>query len=137
MTLDPVREKFARFYVETGNASEAYRRANPKARKWKAEAVNVEASRTKADPTVSLRIEEIQAAARERHNINLETLTEMLREDRDLARQEKQSSAAVSAVMGLAKLHGLIVDKAKSEVTGKDGAPLVPVLNVTVTRDQS
>jgi phage terminase small subunit len=30
--LDPVRERFAQEYHATGNASEAYRRANPKAR---------------------------------------------------------------------------------------------------------
>lgn len=34
----------------------------------------------------------------------------------------------------LPKMYG---DKVTQEVTGKDGAPLVPVLNVTVTRDQS
>jgi hypothetical protein len=32
LALDPVRERFAQEYHATGNASEALRRANPKAR---------------------------------------------------------------------------------------------------------
>jgi phage terminase small subunit len=32
--LDPVRERFVQEYHATGNASEAYRRSNPKALKW-------------------------------------------------------------------------------------------------------
>ena len=71
----------------------------------------------------------------ERHGITLEKLTAMLLEDRSMARDTLKANAAVQAVMGLAKLHGLLIDK--QEVTGKDGAPLVPVLNVNVTRDQS
>jgi len=135
--LSPVQEKFAREFVQGGTAADAYRKANPKARKWKAEAVHVEAHRTKEDPKVRLRIEELQAAAREKHNITIERLTEMLQEDRALAHKVDAPSAAVSAVMGIAKLHGLVVDKTKNEHTGSDGKPLVPVLNVTVGRNQS
>jgi len=36
-------------------------------------------------------------------------------EDRELARKTETPSAAVSAVMGIAKLHGLLVDKSKAE----------------------
>jgi phage terminase small subunit len=114
--LDPVREKFARYYVEIGNASEAYRKANPKALKWKPEVVHVKAAQIKADDRVRIRIDEIRADARKRNEINLDTVTQMLKEDRELARQLEQTSAAVSAAMGIAKLHGLIVDKVKAEV---------------------
>jgi len=83
-----------------------------------------------AEDKVQARLHELQAASAEKHEITIDTLTQMLKEDRKLARGEKQSAAAVSAVMGLAKLHGLIVDK--NEHTGKNGETLVPVLNVTI-----
>jgi hypothetical protein len=38
--------------------------------------------------------------------------------------------------MGLAKLHGLIVEKTKTDLTS-DGKPLRPVLNVTIGAAQS
>lgn len=129
--LDPVREKFTQQYHALGNASEAYRVANPKSRKWKPETVHVKACNMLKEDKVQARLHELQAASAEKHGITIESLTLMLKEDRQLARDKEQASAAVSAVMGLAKIHGLIVDK--NEHTGKDGAPLVPVLNVTLT----
>ena len=41
----------------------------------------------------------------------VETITRQLHEDRRLAHETKQANAAVQATMGLAKLHGLMVDK--------------------------
>lgn len=43
--------------------------------------------------------------------------------DRKLAREKGQLIAAVSAVMGLAKIHGLILDKA--QISGNDESPVV------------
>jgi phage terminase small subunit len=135
MTLDPVREKFVQEYHQHGNASEAYRKAKPRSKSWKPEAIHVNASKLLSEAKVQLRLSELQRMSAEKHDITIETITQMLKEDRELARQNVQSSAAVSAVMGLAKVHGLIVDK--NEITGKDGQALVPVLNVTIARDQS
>lgn len=133
--LDPVREKFAQEYHATGNASEALRRANPRSRKWKEASVNVRASQWLSDDKVQLRLGQLQLASSEKHGITIETITTMLKEDRELARSKEQSAAAVSAVMGLAKVHGLIVDK--NEHTGANGAPLVPVLNLALSRNKS
>src|SRR3984893_11529679 len=58
--LDPVRERFAHEYHATGNACEAYRRANPKSAKWTQNAVNVKASRVLAEAKVRLRLDELQ-----------------------------------------------------------------------------
>lgn len=127
---DPVRETFVQTFHATGNASEAFRTAKPRSQKWKPAVVHTKASEMLANGEVQVRLHELQAAAAEKHEITVESLTLMLKEDRQLARDNTQSSAAVSAVMGLAKLHGLIVDKA--EVAGKDGTPLVPVLNITI-----
>lgn len=70
----------------------------------------------------------------EKHNITIESITQMLLEDRKLAHDTMKASAATQAAMGLAKIHGLVIDKA--ELTGRDGEPLVPVLNVNVARDK-
>ena len=109
--LDPVRERFAREYHATGNASEALRRANPKAKQWKDNSVNVEASRMLSEPKVSLRLEELQEQAAKRHGTTIDSLTAELEKARETAMDTGQVSAAVSAIMGKAKLHGLLVEK--------------------------
>lgn len=108
--LTPKQEAFARAYVETGNASEAYRLAyNPE--KMSDPSIAVEACRLLAHPKVSLMVNRLRTKASERHEITIDTITEMLKADRQLARENAQSAAAVTAAMGLAKLHGLIVEK--------------------------
>lgn len=117
--LTPKQEAFCLAYVETNNATEAYRRAynveNPKAN-----SVYVNANKLMKHDLVARRIEQLrnraQQAAMERHDISIDTLTAMLKEDRLLAHKVEAPAAAVSAVMGIAKLHGLIVDKAKVDI---------------------
>lgn len=141
MLLDPVREKFVQEYHSHGNASEAYRAANPKAKKWKAETLHPKASKLLAEDKVRTRLAELQAASAEKHEITIERLTEMTLAAYQEAQRvsptsgQMQTASMIKAAEFLGKLHGLVVDK--SELTGKDGAPLVPVLNVTVGRDQS
>jgi phage terminase small subunit len=132
--MTPKQEAFAQAYVETGNASEAYRRAYD-AEDMKPESIHVTASKLLSNPKVALRVDALQAKHAKRHDITIDSITRELDEDRKGAREANQYSAAISAVMGKAKLHGLIVDKA--EHTGKDGAPLVPVLNLGLTRNKS
>lgn len=115
--LTAKREAFAVAYVETGNASEAYRRAYS-TENFKPESINVNASKLLADAKVSQRVKELQAIAVERALVTVQSLTEELEEARALALQERQPSAAVSASMGKAKLHGLLTDKQQTEHTG-------------------
>ena len=120
--LTPKQEKFCLAYVETGNASEAYRQAY--AVNGKSEnAVHVEASRLLSTPKISLRVSKLQEAHRKRHDVTVDGLSENLELAMKLAFQNKQAAAMVSAIMGRAKLHGLLVDRA--ELTGKDGGPIV------------
>lgn len=133
--LDPVREAFVQEFHATGNASEAFRRAKPAARNWKDTTVHPRASKMLAEDKVQARLHELQAASAEKHGITIESLTMELDEDRKGARAAGQYSAAISAVMGKAKLHGLIVEK--NEHTGKNGEPLVPVVNLGRSRAQS
>lgn len=122
MTLTPKQEAFAQAYLETGNGSEAYRRAY-NAENMKENVVHVKACELLKNGKVAVRLTELQKRAQKRHDITIDSLTEMLKEDRALARDLEQTSAAVSAVMGLAKIHGLILDKA--QISGDEDNPVV------------
>lgn len=121
MALTAKQEAFCLAYVETGNASEAYRRAY-NAENCKPNVIWVKASEVLSTGNVAVRVAELQAEASERALVTVLSLTQELEEARALALQEGQPSAAVSASMGKAKLHGLLVDKA--EHSGKDGGAI-------------
>lgn len=123
MALTPKQEAFALAYVETGNASEAYRRSY-NAEKMKPDVVNVKASELLAHGKVSVRVAELQAEHAERHQITVDDLLAELEEARQaaLTAETAQSSAAVAATMGKAKLLGM--DKQVIEHTGKGGGPI-------------
>ena len=116
--MTPKQEAFCLAYIETGNASEAYRQAY-NAGKMKPDSVNVNASKLLADTKVALRVAELKSELVERHKVTADTIAKMLREDREFAQECKTPGAAVSATMGLAKIYGLLTDK--TELTGKDG----------------
>lgn len=126
--LTPKQERFCQKYIETGNASEAYRQSYD-AENMSPEAIRVEACRLLQNPNVALMVVELQEKLRERHGVTVDSLTEELDEARALALKIEQPAPAISATMGKAKLHGLIVEK--NEHTGKDGGPIV-----TQTKEQ-
>jgi phage terminase small subunit len=107
--LAPKPEAFCRAYIETGNASQAYRDAGYKA--GNDAAVAAGASRLLRGVKVQARIAELQSGHRKRHDITIDSLTQMLVEDRQLAHKEGEPNAAINAVLAMAKLHGLIVDR--------------------------
>ena len=113
MNLTPKREKFVQAYIETGNASEAYRRAL-NAEKMKPEVIHVKASELLADGKVKVRVDELKAEHAERHNVTVDDIREMLLEDRKFAREMETPAAAVTATMGLAKLYGHLRDKVET-----------------------
>jgi phage terminase small subunit len=137
VSLTPKQEEFVRGYLETGNASEAYRRAY-NAANMKEETIWRKAKECMDNGKVTARLSELQAQSAEKHDITIERLTQMALDAYEAAQTpgratgQMQTSAMVKAAEFLGKLHGLIVDK--SEVSGKDGTPLIPVLNVTVGR---
>lgn len=132
MTLTPKQDEFARAFVETGCASTAYRRAY-NCENTKDKSVHENACKLLRHAKVAPRIEQLMQRVQKRHDVTLDSLTRELDEDREGAREAGQYSAAISAVLGKAKLHGLIVDKSKSDIT-TDGKPIAPILNVTVGR---
>lgn len=124
MALTPKQEAFALAYVETGNASEAYRRAYDCAPTTKTETINNKAHALLKKGEVRARVEQLQSKAVERHEITVDDLIRELEEARTAAsNQEKpQAAAMVAATLGKAKLLGLLTDK--TELTGKNGGPI-------------
>lgn len=126
------QEKFCQFYIETGNASASYRLSYD-AENMSPDAIYQEASTLKEHPQVSLRIKELKEEHAKRHEVTVDSITLELEWARKLAHQVANPSAAVSATMGKAKIHGLIIDK--GEHTGKDGQPLPPPTVINVAGD--
>lgn len=121
MALTPKQEAFALAYVETGNASEAYRRAY-NAVKMKPAVIAVKACELLAHGNVSVRVAQLQQMAATRHAITVDDLIAELEEARALAAggEKPQTAAMVSATMGKAKLLGFDVQKVEATVTANN-----------------
>ena len=119
-------------YVETGNASEAYRRSY-NAEKMKPETVNRNAKALMDNNKVATRVQELRAAHVERHEITVDDLIRELEEARSIAMagERQQPAAMVAATMGKAKILGLVQDKVDARLTGPDGGPIEHSLRVT------
>ena len=115
------QEAFARAYVETGNASEAYRRAY-NAENMSRESIAVRACQLLAHGKVSVMVQQLKDQAAERHAVTVDSLVKELEEARiaALTAESPQSAAAVSATMGKAKLMGL--DKQILDLKSSDGS---------------
>ena len=106
LKLNPKQETFTHSYIETGNASEAHRRAGY-GRDMSTKTRNEAASRLLANNKVRTRVSELQAEHRERHNVTVDSLTQEYDDNRELALQTAQPAAANGATTGKARLHGL------------------------------
>lgn len=107
-SLTPKQSKFVHVFMETGNASEAYRQAYD-ASKMKVESVHRKANEVMDNVKVAARINELKAQATERCMITVQDLVAELEEARiaALSAETPQASAATAATMGKAKLLGL------------------------------
>lgn len=76
--LTPKQEAFARAFVETGNASEAYRRAYDVSPSTKPETVNRKAVEVLKNGKVTARVDELQAEIAERHNVTIDRIVKEL-----------------------------------------------------------
>ena len=111
------QEKFCRAFVETGNASESYRRSY-NAGKMAPTTINRRATELMDNSAITARIAKLKEKHAKRHNVTVDSLVAELEEIKmvALAAETPQTSAAVAAVMGKAKLTGL--DKQLIEVSG-------------------
>lgn len=102
--LNPRHETFAQAVAKGKSAIEAYEAAGYKPHR-------PSASRLLTNANVAARVAELQGRGARKVEVTLESLAAELDEARSLALAEKQSSAAVQATMGKAKLFGLLIDK--------------------------
>ena len=110
-------EKFCRLIVEGFGQSDAYRQAGYKVDSMKPETIHRQAKRMMDKPKITARLAELREPIVKRHNVTVNSLMIELEEARQVAlgAETPQSSAAVAATMGKAKLCGL--DKQLIDVT--------------------
>lgn len=99
-------ERFAQALAKGKSATEAYAEAG-----YSSDRGN--ATRLTANDSIKSRVAEIQGRSAKKAEVTVDTLAAELEEARGLALKEKQSSAAVQATMGKAKLFGLGVENRK------------------------
>ncbi|MER8570639.1 terminase small subunit [Mesorhizobium sp. M1338] len=105
-------ERFCHALAEGLPQSRAYIEAGYAAR---GNAAEVEASKLVRMPKVAARVAELQAEAAIRSDVTVDGLVEELEQARIGAMAARQYSAAAGAILGKAKLLGLITDKAEIE----------------------
>jgi len=80
------------------------------------------ATRLKANENIAARVTELQERAAIKVELTKADIVQMLVDDRQMARDLKQPSAAASASFNIAKVLGFVTDK--KELTGKDGGAI-------------
>ncbi|MEE3700298.1 terminase small subunit [Mannheimia haemolytica] len=125
--LTPKQEAFCLAYIETGNASEAYRQAY-ETEDMKSETVHRKAKELMDNGKITARIEELKAEHAERHKLTVDDLLAELEEARLLAKEKENPNAMTQATMGKAKLLGL--DKQVIDHTSSDDS-LKPQIQLT------
>lgn len=120
-TLTPKQTRFCQLYVELGNASKAYRQSYH-ADNMSNTTIHRKASELLAMDKIKSQVDELQAGHRQRHDLTVDDLLAELEEARiaALTCETPQTSAAVSATMGKAKLLGL--DKQVIDHQSSDGS---------------
>ena len=108
-SLTPKQECFCQVYIETGNASEAYRRAYD-AERMKSATINRNACALLKNNKIATRVAVLQSEHRKRHDISIDSLTSEYEDARQLAMDTSQPAAANGAITGKARLHGLDVN---------------------------
>ena len=119
MALTPKQENFCLAYLETGNASEAYRRAYD-AENMTTDTISRKAKELLDNGKITARLSELREPILKRHAITVDDLLAELEEARRLALETEAPAPAVSATMGKAKLLGY--DKQLIDVTSNGGS---------------
>jgi hypothetical protein len=107
---NPRHEKFAQELAVAKSATEAYQQAGYKSNYGNS-------IRLKRNERVVTRVSELQSRGATHAEVTIGSLVAELEDARQLAITQKQASAAVAAIMGKAKITGLITDK--SEINSK------------------
>lgn len=108
-------EMFAQGLVEGKSADKAYQDAGYKANRGNC-------IRLKANESIVARVQELQISHVQRHNVTVDSLTNELEDARLSAMDGSRESAAISATMGKAKIHGIGAER--HEHSGPDGGAI-------------
>ena len=112
--LTPKQHQFCCTYMETGNATLAYRNAYD-AQNMKPATVNRKAKELLDNGKIAARLAILREPIREKMAVTVEGLTEKLQQICELSMQRQQFGVAVTAIMGIAKMHGLLKQKIEVE----------------------
>ena len=126
MKLTPKQEKFAQVYVQTGNASEAYRQAYDVGG-MKSDSINVNASKQLNNAKIALRVKELQSEIEKRELWSKEDSIKILSGIAKGDDPDARPTDKVNAVKALNSMHGW--DKQVIDHTSSDGS-MTPVLTV-------
>ena len=119
------QEQFAQAIMRGLKIGEAYKQAG-----YKAANRNVQdagASALIRNPKIVNRMEEMAAAKRISEAVSVHSVTDMLATVFDAASRDRQHGAAATAAMGIAKLHGLLVDKLEDVTRRPARSPDAPL----------
>ena len=125
------QEKFCKSYIETGNASEAYRQSYD-CQKMKGASINRNAVALLDNTKIATRIGELQLTLQKKFDVTVESLSKELDEDRQLARSLGQPGAAISALNVKARIHGLD----KQVMSNDPENPMPATIQVEILRNE-
>ena len=108
--LTAKQEGACQIFIETGNKSEAYRK-NYECDDSKPETIWNNAYMLFNNSDVIARVKELQAEHAERHEVTVDSVSLELEHAKNLAHSTGNAAAMTTAIMGKAKIHGLVVDK--------------------------
>lgn len=124
MALTPKQEAFCLAFLETGNASEAYRRSYDAGR-MKPETINRAAKELADNPKITARVAELRQPAVDAAIMTFGGHLKRLNELAEMAAERGQLSAAIAAEVARGKVWGFYVDR--TEIAGPNGGPLQAV----------
>jgi phage terminase small subunit len=104
------QDNFCLAYIETGNASEAYRRAFDTSR-MKPESVNRKAKELLDNGKIAARLQELRKPAVEKAQLTLEQHLDDLKRLRDAAEADAKYGPAIQAEVARGKASGFYVEK--------------------------
>jgi phage terminase small subunit len=130
--LTTKQEKFCKSFIETGNASEAYRQSYD-CQKMKGPTINRNAVALLDNSKIATRVGELQLNLQKKFEVTVESLSKELDEDRQLARSLGQPGAAISALNVKARIHGLD----KQVMSNDPENPMPATIQVEILRNEN
>jgi len=118
--LTPKQNKFIEVYIETGNASEAYRQAY-NVKSMNENTINRNAHSLLYNNKIATRLDEIKAKNAERTQVTLEYLTNRLIKAADMAEEQGKAGELGQNVQRVATLTGFW--KENQQVTVESNSP--------------